>query len=178
MGLDRHLRYSKPKWIWFYLRRGSKQCVLVVSVGRRISVFSEVPQIDKGLRSFLGMVQHYHPFLPDLPTTLAPLHELLKKGVQWAWKRGYQQAKSHQWYTLGALWRELCTKACLWCVQLWTWVVISHVIDDGEEWPIAYASWTLSSSERNYAQIKGEALVIGFMWCKVLMFQTHIPCER
>ena len=45
--------------------------LLVVSVGS----VSE-------LRSFLGMVQYYHPFLPDLATTLAPLHELLKKGVQ------------------------------------------------------------------------------------------------
>ena len=71
-------------------------CFGGVSWQENIKVFSEVPQNDKGLRSFLGMVQHYHPFLPDLPTTLAPLHELLKKGVQWAWKRGYQQAKSHQ----------------------------------------------------------------------------------
>ena len=39
-----------------------------------------VPQKFSELRSFLGMVQYYHPFLPDLATTLAPLHELLKKG--------------------------------------------------------------------------------------------------
>jgi len=38
------------------------------------------------------MVQYYHPFLLDLATTLAPLHELLKKGVQWAWTRECQQA--------------------------------------------------------------------------------------
>ena len=40
-----------------------------------------VPQNVSELRSFLGMVQYYHPFLPDLATKLAPLHEFLKKGV-------------------------------------------------------------------------------------------------
>ena len=51
-----------------------------------------VPQNVSELRSFLGMVQYYHPFLPGLATTLAPLHELLKKGVQWTWTKERQQA--------------------------------------------------------------------------------------
>ena len=34
------------------------------------------------LRSFLGMVQYYHSFLPRLATMLVPLHKLLQKGVQ------------------------------------------------------------------------------------------------
>ena len=37
------------------------------------------PQNVSELRSFLSMVQYYRTFLPDLPATLAPLHELLKK---------------------------------------------------------------------------------------------------
>ena len=36
--------------------------------------------------------------------------------------------------------------------------VISHVMEDGTERPIEYASRTLSKSERNYSQIKKEAL--------------------
>ena len=40
--------------------------------------------------------------------------------------------------------------------------VISHEILDGMHRPVVYASWTMSKSERNYAQIEKEALVLVF----------------
>ena len=122
-----------------------------------------VPQNVSELRSFLGMVQYYHPFLPDLATTLLPLHELLKKGVQWTWTKECQQAyKACKGLTSDALLvhydgnREL-RLACD-ASSCGIGAVISHVMDNGQERPIAYASRTLSSSERNYAQIEPEAL--------------------
>ena len=37
------------------------------------------------LRSFLGLVQYYQKFLPNLSSMLEPLHELLRQSVPWHW---------------------------------------------------------------------------------------------
>ena len=37
------------------------------------------------LKSFLGSVNYYGKFLPDLSTGLSPLHLLLRKQISWKW---------------------------------------------------------------------------------------------
>ena len=54
------------------------------------------PKDVSELRSFLGMVQYYSRFLLGLATTLAPLHQLLKKDVQWRWT-GVEQRAYEKW---------------------------------------------------------------------------------
>ncbi len=44
------------------------------------------------LRAFLGTVNYYGKFLPDVSTVLAPLYKLLQKNVSWTW--GPEQAKA------------------------------------------------------------------------------------
>eukprot|EP00731_Ephydatia_muelleri_P002073 Em0001g2073a len=97
---------------------------------------SSVPQ----LWSFLGMINYYSKFIPNLATLLNPLNELLRKDVQWKWTD-----------QLG--WR---------CSAYGIGAVISHTLPDGSERPIAFASRTLNASERNYAQLEKEALSLIF----------------
>ena len=60
---------------------------------------------------------------------------------------------------------------------------ISHVMENGTEKPIAFASRTLTSSERNYSQIEKEAHSIvfvakkfhSFLHCKFTLITDHQP---
>jgi hypothetical protein len=51
-----------------------------------------IPKSVTELRSFLGMVNHYSRYLPNLSTLLAPLHTLLKKGMKWHWGKMQQDS--------------------------------------------------------------------------------------
>lgn len=127
-----------------------------------------VPTNVNELRSFLGMVQYYHSFLPGLATTLAPLHNLLKKDTPWEWtaecQHSYEACKQGLTSEALLVHYDLNRSLKLACdaSSYGLGAVISHVMDDGQERPIAYASRTLSSSEKNYAQIEREALSIIF----------------
>ena len=44
------------------------------------------------LKSFLGLLNYYHKFLPDLATLLAPLHQLLRKDTKWMWTERQEEA--------------------------------------------------------------------------------------
>ena len=64
------------------------------TVEQKINAVKKAPtsrNVSK-LRSFLGMVEYYHSFLPGLATILAPLHKLLQKGMQWEWTHDCQKA--------------------------------------------------------------------------------------
>lgn len=43
------------------------------------------------LKSFLGLVNYYVKFLPDLSTVLMPLYKLLWKDTQWSWGEAQQK---------------------------------------------------------------------------------------
>ena len=47
------------------------------------------------LQEFLGMVMYLSPFIPDMSTLTAPLHELLKKDTDFTWNHTYNTAFQH-----------------------------------------------------------------------------------
>ena len=126
------------------------------------------PKNVQELRSFLGMLNYYGKFIPNISTIVHPLNRLLQHGHPWKWseecKRAFQQAKE----TLTSS-RLLVHYDPLLPLRLAADAsayglggVILHIMPDGAERPIAYASRTLAPSERNYAQLEKEALALIF----------------
>ena len=120
------------------------------------------------LRSFLGMLNFYTKFLPNLSSLLHPLHQLLKAGQHWQWSEDCDRAFTAAKQKLAeapvlahynpSLPLVLAADASAYGIG----AVVSHRLPDGSEQPIEYASRTLSKSECNYAQVEKEALSLVF----------------
>ena len=107
------------------------------------------------LRSYLGMLNYYHKFMPNLSTVLAPLHEQLHKEVQWKWERAQQLAfeeTKRQLQSTDVLVHYDQNKTMLLncgSSPYGVWAVLSNCMPDGHEKPIAFASRTLCTAEKN-----------------------------
>lgn len=51
-----------------------------------------VPTTKKKLQRYLGMIGYYRKFILNLSDVVAPLTELLKKGVKYEWNQKYESA--------------------------------------------------------------------------------------
>ena len=119
----------------------------------KVQALVSAPQNVTELKPFLRMVQYYQKSLPNLATTLAPLYQLLQKAVPWAWTKkadqAFQKFKSHlASYQLLAhydpnLPLHLACDASTYGVR----AVLSHIMLDGSEKPVAYASHSLATAE-------------------------------
>ena len=58
----------------------------------RAIVEAPVPQNVSQLKAFLGMLNYYAKFLPNISSRLAPLYKLLQKAVTWSWGTKQQKA--------------------------------------------------------------------------------------
>ena len=136
-------------------------------VGEKVRPVLEAPEPTNTtqLKSFLGMLQYYHRHLPNVASKLEPLHELLRKDKKWEWKESQRNAFKIAKQSLSSSKllvhydpqkpMRLAVDASPYGVG----AVLSHIVDD-EERPIAYASRTLNSAERNYSQIEKEGLAV------------------
>jgi len=126
------------------------------------------PQNLGELRSFLGLINYYQKFLPNLASMLHPLHRLLNKGVTWEWSTACQHSfnKVKDMLSTDRVLTPYDTKLPLSLAcdasAYGLGAVLSHKLQNGEERPIAFASRTLSDAEKNYAQIEREALSLIF----------------
>lgn len=126
------------------------------------------PQNKTQLRSFIGLVNYYGRFFPNLSTVLRPLNLLLHKDIKFQWNADCQKSFETVKNTLNSsnclthfdpkLPIILATDASPYGVG----AVISHLYPDGTERPIHFASQTLSMTQQKYSQIDKEAYSIIF----------------
>ena len=126
------------------------------------------PRNLQQLRSFLGLLNYYGKFIPNLASIVHPLNHLLQKDAKWVWTSDCAQAFAAAKEVLNSsqvlahydptLPIAMAGDASAYGIGS----VISHVLPDGSERPIAFASQTLSASEKNNCQLEKEALSLVF----------------
>ena len=136
----------------------------------KVQAIKQAPQPTNvtELKSFLGLVNYYHKFLPNLSTSLAPLHSLLRKNSRWNWSKEHSDTFNQVKNLLQSsslLVHYNSSKPLLLACDASPYgigAVLSHRMDDGSEKPITFISRTLAPAEKNYSQLEKEALAIIF----------------
>ena len=127
-------------------------------------VNAPAPTNVQELRSFLGLLNYYGKFIHNLATIIHPLNELLRADKHWRWSKQCAEAfeLAKEQLTSNQLLAHYDPSLPIYMAAdasaYGVGAVISHIFPDGSEKPIAFASRTLTSSERNYAQLEKEAL--------------------
>jgi len=126
------------------------------------------PTCISELRGFLGMANYYNMYFPEMATLTEPLHHLLRKGVVWKWspecEKVFRQVKQQLCEAPLLVLFDMKRPIVVHCdaSNYGVGAVLSHIMEDGSEKPVCYASRTLSSAERNYATVEKEGLALVF----------------
>ncbi|XP_046383599.1 uncharacterized protein K02A2.6-like [Ischnura elegans] len=168
-----NVRVNMNKCKWFcesvdYLGHTiSAKGVCPISHKMKAILEAKVPQDVSQVRSFVGMLNFYHRFLPNLSSLLKPLYDLVKKDATWEWTFECNQAfgKCKELLLGHPLLVHYNPKYPIVvsadASPYGVGAVLSHLID-GVEKPVIFASSTLSSAQQNYSQLDREALALIF----------------
>ena len=113
------------------------------------------------LRTFLGLINYYRRFIPNLTTLVGPLYELLKKNTTWKWSEEEELAlnKLKEQVTVTPVLRLPDAEKA--------YTIMSDASDTGvggvlmqEGHPIAYISRWLNEAETRYSTYEKETLAV------------------
>lgn len=128
------------------------------------------PRTPTEVKSFLGLAGYYRRFIPNFSSIAKPLTDLLKKGVEFSWGNKEKEAFEALKFLLvnpPLLQYPDFTRQMVLTTDA-SGNAIGSILSQGkigEDLPIAYASRTLNSAERNYSTVEKELLAI--VWgCK------------
>ena len=113
------------------------------------------------------MLNFYGKLVANLSSTLEQVHKLLMKDASWEWSTEQQQVfeknknrlQSSNFLVHYDPKKELVVSCD---APPMVWAVLAHVVKHGSEKPVAYASRTLSTTERNYGYLDKDALTVVF----------------
>ena len=117
------------------------------------------PKTVEQLESFLGMINYYVKFIPNLSSIAAPLNQLRHKNRLWQWESQEETAfqKLKELVPAKVLVHynpQLSVKLDCDASSTGIGAVLSHQMLDGTERPIAFVSRSLTKAEQNYLQIE------------------------
>ena len=117
------------------------------------------PQNVTQVRSFLGLVNYYNHFLPNFSAVVQPLNNLLQRDHKWEWTTACEEAFGRAKELVASdqvlthydpdLPIRIASDASPYGIG----TVVSHVMKNGTERPIAFGSRSLTKTEQKYSQI-------------------------
>ena len=148
------------------------------------------PSDTSNLRSFLGLASYYRRYIHRFSEIAAPLHQLTNKGVTFKWTESCQlafnQLKKKLTEAPVLAYPQFNPSAEQFILQTDASATgIGAILEQGGR-VVAYASRTLSSSEKNYSVIQRECLAIIFalkqfrhylLGCKFSLLTDHAPLQ-
>lgn len=120
------------------------------------------------VKAFVGLVNYYSRFFPNLAQVLFPIYQLLKSTEKFEWtedcSKSFKLVKEiiASEKVLVHFDQKLPIKLVCDASQRGIGAAIFHTMPSSEERPIAFVSKTLSKAQTNYSTIDREALAIFF----------------
>ncbi|XP_055527162.1 uncharacterized protein K02A2.6-like [Wyeomyia smithii] len=144
------------------------------------------PPIDlPSLRSYLGAVNYYGKYVPEMRKLRYPMDQLLKAGTKWEWNKACQDSFDRfkellmSPLVLTHYNPQLDIVVSADASSIGIGARIAHRFPDGTVKAICHASRSLTPAETNYSQIEKEGLALIFAVTRFhrMLFGRHFTLE-